>query len=68
MTLTAILRKRKSGFRLSGFGDAITPEAVEIDFPALLSFPAPRLRAYPRETVIAEKLDAMVQLGLANHG
>jgi predicted nucleotidyltransferase component of viral defense system len=49
-----------------GFGDAITPEAAAIDFPALLDFPAPRLRAYPRETVVAEKLEAMVQLGMAN--
>lgn len=49
-----------------GFGDAITPEAKVVDVPALLDFPAPRLRAYPRETVVAEKLDAMVQLGMAN--
>jgi hypothetical protein len=34
--------------------------------PPLLDFPAPRLRAYPRETVVAEKLEAMVQLGMAN--
>ena len=49
-----------------GFGDAITPEATVVDFPALLDFPAPRLRAYPRETVVAEKLEAMVQFGMAN--
>lgn len=49
-----------------GFGDAITPEASVVEFPALLDFPAPRLRAYPRETVVAEKLEAMVKLGLAN--
>jgi predicted nucleotidyltransferase component of viral defense system len=49
-----------------GFGDAITPEATVVEFPVLLDFPAPRLRAYPKETVVAEKLDAMVQLGLAN--
>ena len=49
-----------------GFGDAITPEASVVEFPPLLDFPAPRLRAYPRETVVAEKLDAMVQLGMAN--
>ncbi len=49
-----------------GFGDAITPEASVVEFPPLLDFPAPRLRAYPRETVIAEKLEAMVQLGMAN--
>lgn len=49
-----------------GFGDAITPEANIVEFPPLLDFPAPLLRAYPRETVIAEKLEAMVQLGMAN--
>ena len=49
-----------------GLGDAITPAPELVDFPALLDFPAPRLRAYPRETVIAEKLEAMVQLGMAN--
>ncbi|MBI5363048.1 MAG: nucleotidyl transferase AbiEii/AbiGii toxin family protein [Planctomycetes bacterium] len=49
-----------------GFGDAITPAAVLVEFPGLLSFPAPRLHAYPRETVVAEKFEAMVQLGVAN--
>ena len=49
-----------------GFGDAITPEVVTVDFPVLLDFPAPKVRAYPRETVVAEKLEAMVKLGLAN--
>ena len=49
-----------------GFGDAITPAAVEIEFPALLDFQAPKLHAYPRETVVAEKVEAMVQLGMAN--
>jgi predicted nucleotidyltransferase component of viral defense system len=49
-----------------GFGDAVTPSPDIIDFPSLLDFPAPRIRAYPRETVIAEKYQAMVQLGIAN--
>jgi predicted nucleotidyltransferase component of viral defense system len=49
-----------------GFGDAITPRPSIVDYPVLLDFPAPRLHVYPRETVIAEKLDAMVQLGIAN--
>lgn len=49
-----------------GFGDAITPDASVVEFPPLLDFPAPRLRAYPRETVVAEKLEAMVQLGMVN--
>ena len=49
-----------------GFGDAVTPEALVVNIPPLLDFPAPRLRAYPRETVVAEKLEAMVKLGMAN--
>lgn len=48
------------------FGDAIEPGAEDIDLPVLLDMPSPHLRAYPLETVIAEKLHAMVVLGLAN--
>jgi len=49
-----------------GFGDAITPAPREEEFPVLLDAPAPRIRSYPRESVIAEKLEAMVSLGEAN--
>ncbi len=49
-----------------GFGDAVTPKPEIADFPTLLDFPAPRLKVYPKETVIAEKFDAMVKLGEAN--
>jgi len=49
-----------------GFGDAVTPEVYEISYPTLLEFPAPRIRAYPRESVVSEKLQAMVSLGMAN--
>jgi predicted nucleotidyltransferase component of viral defense system len=49
-----------------GFGDAITPTAETVTYPSLLGMEAPRLRAYPRETVVAEKLEAIVQLGIAN--
>jgi predicted nucleotidyltransferase component of viral defense system len=49
-----------------GFGDSITPEAQEITYPTLIDLPAPHIRAYPRETVIAEKLQAMVDLGITN--
>ncbi len=44
----------------------MTPYVVEAEFPTLLDFPALRLQAYPRETVVAEKFEAMVQLGIAN--
>ncbi len=49
-----------------GFGDATEPGLQEIDLPVLLDMPTPRLLAYPPETVIAEKFEAMVKLGLAN--
>ena len=42
-----------------GFGDAVTPAPVEIDYPTLLDAPAPHLRAYPVETVVAEKFEAL---------
>ena len=65
--LTAMLGKARISLLVDiGFGDAVTPEAPEADFPALLSFPAPRLLVYPRETVVAEKYQAMVAMGLLN--
>jgi predicted nucleotidyltransferase component of viral defense system len=49
-----------------GFGDALEPGAEVLDYPTLLDQPAPKLRAYARETVIAEKFQVMVALGRAN--
>ena len=49
-----------------GFGDALEPGADLITYPSMLDLPAPRLQAYARETVIAEKFQAMVALGRAN--
>ncbi len=49
-----------------GFGDVITPGTVETEIRPLLDLPAPRLLTYPRETVIAEKFEAIVSLGMAN--
>lgn len=50
-----------------GFGDAVTPGPVDAVYPVLLAdFAAPRLRTYPVYTVVAEKLHAMVLLGMTN--
>ena len=49
-----------------GIGDVVTPEPQWLEYPSLLDLPRPRLRAYPRETVLAEKLHAMEFLGLRN--
>jgi predicted nucleotidyltransferase component of viral defense system len=49
-----------------GFGDAVTPAAKLVELPTLLFMPAPTIRVYPKETVVAEKYQAMVMLGMAN--
>jgi Nucleotidyl transferase AbiEii toxin, Type IV TA system len=50
-----------------GYGDAVTPGPEEAIYPTLLDDqPAPRLRVYPRAAVAAEKLEAIVSLGMAN--
>lgn len=50
-----------------GFGDAVTPAPERVQFPTLLEdFDALDLRVYPVYTVIAEKYQAMVALGMAN--
>lgn len=49
-----------------GFGDTVTPGPTMLQFPSMLGFPTPTFATYPRETVVAEKLQAMVQLGIAN--
>jgi predicted nucleotidyltransferase component of viral defense system len=66
--LTGILDTARCSVQLDvGYGDAVTPGPDEADYPTLLSdLPAPRLRVYPRATVVAEKLEAIVSLGMAN--
>jgi len=68
VTLVATLGNARCPMQLDvGYGDAVTPAAKEETLPTLLDDqPPPRMKVYPRETVIAEKLEAMVSLGLAN--
>jgi hypothetical protein len=49
-----------------GLGDSVYPETDWTEFPSLLEFAAPRIRAYPTESVIAEKFQAIVDLELRN--
>lgn len=49
-----------------GFGDAVVPKARHIEYPTMLDFPAPRLLAYSPETVVAEKFQAIISLGMVN--
>lgn len=70
ITLLTFLGQARISLQIDvGFGDAITPAVEAIVFPLMLTapaLPAAKLNAYPRETVIAEKLEAMVSLGMAN--
>lgn len=49
-----------------GFGDTVHPAVVEADYPVILDLPAPALRVYPPETVVAEKTEATMHLGSLN--
>ena len=49
-----------------GTSDAVVPPPQQVDMPSLLELPHARVMAYAKETVIAEKFEAMVQLGIAN--
>lgn len=49
-----------------GFGDKVHPSVVRADYPVILDLPAPALRMYPPETVVAEKVEAMIHLGSLN--
>lgn len=49
-----------------GIGDVTVPAPEWLDYPSLLNLPQPRLLAYLPETAIAEKVHAMVFLGMKN--
>jgi hypothetical protein len=59
----------KTRFRLQveiGFGDAVLPRPRLVSFPTVLDHEPPRIKAYPREAVVAEMLQALVALGIVN--
>ena len=67
ITLLVLLGKSRINLQIDiGFGDAVSPAAETVEYPTVLDFPKPKLRAYPKETVVAEKFEAMVKLGLTN--
>ena len=49
-----------------GFGDVVYPERMQMEFPVLLDMAVPEVYAYSVYSVIAEKFEAFVSLGLAN--
>ena len=65
--MTALLGKSRISLQIDvGFGDRIVPGPEEIDFPTLLDFPTPHLKSYTRDSMVAEKFETMVKLGMLN--
>jgi len=61
---TAFLGKTRIPMQIDlGFGDVVHPAPLEQPYPTLLEFPAPQLRMYPREALVAEKFEAILNLG-----
>ena len=64
---TAYLEKTRIPITIDvGFGDALGDPDYTLDYGSLLDFPSASVRAYSPETVIAEKFQAIVALGIAN--
>lgn len=67
VVMLALLERTRVRLQIDvGFGDTMVPPAEEGTFAPLLDLPAPVLKLYPRETVLAEKLHAVVELGTFN--
>jgi len=67
ITLTVMLSGARIHLQIDvGFGDAVVPRPKYIRYPALLGFPAPSIKVYTQYTAIAEKLQTLVDKGLAN--
>ncbi len=67
-TFTAFLGSARIPLQIDiAFGDATAISPVEAELPTLLTDqPAPRLRVYSRELVVAEKFHAIVDRGMLN--
>lgn len=65
--LTGYLDKSRQVLQFDiGYGDVVVPKPMEVDYPSLLDMERPRLMAYSKESVIAEKFEAMIALAEAN--
>lgn len=68
VTLRGVLDGARCNVQIDvGFGDAVFPAPEGIEYPSLIDgLPQPRLQAYTRYTVVAEKFSALVQMGVQN--
>jgi len=49
-----------------GFGDVVVPKPENLEYPTLLGMDKPVIKAYSKESVIAEKFEAMLYLAELN--
>jgi len=67
LKFTACLGKARMPVQIDvGFGDAVIPTAIEMNFPTLLDMEPPVVRAYSAETIVAEKFEASLDLATLN--
>jgi len=68
VTLMGLLDSARCPVQIDvGFGDAVVPGPEDVSYPIILpGMPEPQIRAYPRYTVVAEKLEALTSLGMLN--
>ncbi len=67
VTFTARLDNARIPMQIDvGFNDIITPAPEPVAYPSLLGMHEPQLRGYNRDTLIAEKVEAMIKLGELN--
>ncbi len=67
VTMLATLKRVRIPLQIDiGTGDKVVPPPEDVSYPTLLDMPAPKLKAYSRYTVVAEKFEAMAVLETAN--
>ena len=68
VTLLGMLNSARCPVQIDiGFGDAVVPGPDQVRYPVILGeMPEPHLHVYPRDTVVAEKLEALTSLGMLN--
>ncbi len=65
--ITAYLDNARISLQVDvGFGDSVTPPPLLAKYPTILELSAPEIKVYQKETMVAEKFEAMVTLGMAN--
>ncbi len=61
--LTSKIGSVRNGIQIDfGFGDIVTPHPLLMDYPTLLDTETVKVLAYPKETIVAEKFEAIVKL------